>query len=146
MTQRTWKIDINFAEYREIELNEYMKRARPAFSGRALCRGSIYPEIEAARSKAILHDLPEPLDVSTTFFPSRGGSAKVVKAKKMCNNCPVQWECFEYAYEGHELAGVWGGSSVDDRDECHREDMDPEKAFISIHGKKQFILKFPDSC
>ena len=133
---------VNLLECREAELAEYMEKARPGFTKGALCRGSIYEEIEAARAKAENLGQAPPFDISTTFFPSRGGSSKVAKAKAMCNECPVQWECFEYAYEGHELAGVWGGSSIDDREQCYKEGHDVVMAFVHLFGNGQFRRKF----
>ena len=130
-------------DFREVELAEYMREARPRFTSGALCRGSIYEEIENVKSQALERGLGMPVDISTTFFPSRGGASKVAKAKEMCNRCPVQWECFEYAYVGNELAGVWGGASVDERVDCHKNELEPEAAFVSLFGRKQFKKKQP---
>lgn len=131
----------NFVDFREHELAAYMQKARPGFTKDALCRGTLHDEIDLARVKAELRGLEPPVDISTTFFPSRGGASKVAKAKKMCADCPVQWECFEYAYEGYELAGVWGGASIDDRDACHKEELSSEEAFVRLFGLKQFRRK-----
>lgn len=45
---------------------------------------------------------------STLFFPDKGGSTS--EAKKLCNSCPVAWECDEYAHRTHS-SGVWAGKS-----------------------------------
>ena len=130
-------------DFREVELAEYMREARPRFTSGALCRGSIYAEIEEASFKAFNKGDRKPVDISTTFFPSRGGASKVAKAKAMCDKCPVQWECFEYAYVNNELAGVWGGSSVDERTDCHKQELDPTSAFVELFGRKQYKKKQP---
>ena len=36
-------------------------------------------------------------------------------AKKLCNQCPVQAECLEYAMNVKEQHGVWGGLTVTER-------------------------------
>ena len=125
-------------DFQEIGLSEYIEEARPGFIKSALCRGSIYPEIEVAVTKAYNKGEMNPLDISTTFFPSRGGASKVAKAKKMCNQCPVQWECFEFAYNGYEAAGVWGGTSVDERDVFHADDKTAQEVFVDLFGQKRF--------
>lgn len=49
------------------------------------------------------------------FFPERGdNSAK--RAKRVCANCPVQFECLTYALEQSENPhGIWGGTSERER-------------------------------
>ena len=43
------------------------------------------------------------------FFPSDG--VGVEKARKVCDSCPVQSECLEYALRNRIDHGVWGGTS-----------------------------------
>lgn len=47
------------------------------------------------------------------FFPTRGagGFTDIREAKKVCDTCPVQPECLEYALVSGETVGVWGGMS-----------------------------------
>lgn len=52
------------------------------------------------------------------FFPERGGST--YEAKKLCKICPVKGECLEYALEGNEAWGVWGGLSEKERRKLKR--------------------------
>ena len=122
--------------FREIEISEYMRQARPRFTSDALCRGTIYDEIDKANERAFARGEGKPLDVSTTFFPSRGGASKVATARKLCNRCPVQWDCFQHAYEKNELHGVWGGSTIDDRGGCLSKGLSTEKAYLRVTGKK----------
>ena len=52
------------------------------------------------------HCNEEPADV---FFPSDG--VGVEKAKRVCEGCPVQERCLEYALKNKVDHGVWGGTS-----------------------------------
>lgn len=47
--------------------------------------------------------------LSAIFHPGQGES--VADAKKICSNCPVRKECFEYALLHSERHGVWGGAA-----------------------------------
>ena len=38
-----------------------------------------------------------------------------IKAKSVCNGCPVRFECLEEAYEISEPFGVWGGMNEVER-------------------------------
>ena len=53
------------------------------------------------------------------FFPERGSST--VKAKAICNECPVQEECLEFAVVRKERFGIWGGKSERERRAIRRE-------------------------
>jgi WhiB family redox-sensing transcriptional regulator len=43
------------------------------------------------------------------FFPSDGVGVEI--AKRICETCPVQTPCLEYALEQRIDHGVWGGTS-----------------------------------
>jgi len=47
------------------------------------------------------------------FFPARGVSTK--DAKAVCAECPVREQCLEYAIEGRERFGIFGGLSERER-------------------------------
>jgi WhiB family redox-sensing transcriptional regulator len=52
------------------------------------------------------------------FFPvtSHGpGSAQIARAKAVCGSCPIQRGCLHWAMDTGQEAGVWGGTSEDDR-------------------------------
>ena len=52
------------------------------------------------------------------FFPiGTSGPAllQVEQAKKVCGRCPVSNECLKWALETGQDAGVWGGTSEDER-------------------------------
>lgn len=65
--------------------------ADPSWRDRALCRG---------------------LD-ARLFFPERGES--VQEAKRVCRACPVAVECRNYAIDGCEQVGIWGGTTPRER-------------------------------
>lgn len=43
------------------------------------------------------------------FFPSQGEDGDM--AKQVCASCPVAAQCNDYAINGRERFGVWGGNS-----------------------------------
>ncbi len=47
------------------------------------------------------------------FFPSDG--VGVQAAQRICNECPVQPACLEYALDNRVDHGVWGGASERER-------------------------------
>jgi WhiB family redox-sensing transcriptional regulator len=52
------------------------------------------------------------------FFPvaPRGPAAiEAERAKAVCFACEVRRECLQYALATHQLHGVWGGTSEDER-------------------------------
>lgn len=52
------------------------------------------------------------------FFPlsSVGPSLEQLsEAKMICGKCPVREECLEFALSTHQVHGVWGGTSEDER-------------------------------
>ncbi len=48
-----------------------------------------------------------------TFFPSDG--LGVIRAQRICADCPVQEPCLEYALANRIDHGVWGGRSERER-------------------------------
>lgn len=53
------------------------------------------------------------------FFPDRsgrGGAADCDVAKAVCRGCAVPATCLQFALEGDERYGVWGGLSTPERD------------------------------
>lgn len=52
------------------------------------------------------------------FFPSDG--VGVLRAQKICADCPVINECLEYALANHISHGVWGGASERQRRRLQR--------------------------
>ena len=57
------------------------------------------------------------------FFPvgSTGAVlAEIAAAKAVCRSCPVVEECLAYALETNQEAGVWGGTSEEERRRLRR--------------------------
>jgi hypothetical protein len=73
-------------------LLDMIVRGRPAWQRDALCRE--HPEL--------------------TWFPELGQTA--APAKRLCRDCLVYSDCRRWSLEqGHDLEGVWGGLSKQDR-------------------------------
>lgn len=53
------------------------------------------------------------------FYPDRGASTK--DAKRVCAACEVRLPCLDYAIQGGEKFGIWGGKSERERREIRRE-------------------------
>lgn len=52
------------------------------------------------------------------WFPPTGKGSRV--AKTVCGTCPVQAQCLAVALADPSLDGVWGGTSVKDRQALRR--------------------------
>ncbi|GEO96768.1 WhiB family transcriptional regulator [Kocuria turfanensis] len=52
------------------------------------------------------------------FFPEKGGSTR--DAKRVCEACPVQSACLDYAMSKDEKFGIWGGLSERERRRLRR--------------------------
>ena len=70
------------------------------------------------------------------FFPvgAHGpGASELAKAKAVCAACRVRRQCLQYALATHQLHGVWGGTSEDERqlqarrEREQREHRDPRR-------------------
>lgn len=53
------------------------------------------------------------------FYPERGASTK--QAKAVCRGCPVRERCLQYALDGVEKFGIWGGTSERERRRMRRD-------------------------
>ncbi len=49
------------------------------------------------------------------FFPSRGENSLLLRAKAICQTCPVRQDCLEQALRDGEKHGVFGGTSERER-------------------------------
>lgn len=52
------------------------------------------------------------------FFPEKGGSTR--EAKRICATCDVRAQCLQYALDGEERFGIWGGKSERERRRLNR--------------------------
>ncbi|MFJ4846728.1 MULTISPECIES: WhiB family transcriptional regulator [unclassified Streptomyces] len=52
------------------------------------------------------------------FFPvgaSGPGAAQEERAKAVCERCPVEEQCLQWALDSGQNPGIWGGTTEDDR-------------------------------
>jgi WhiB family transcriptional regulator, redox-sensing transcriptional regulator len=57
------------------------------------------------------------------FFPiSSSGPAdkQIARAKMICAGCPVRQPCLEFALAHDQTYGIWGGTTVEDRQRDRR--------------------------
>ncbi len=60
----------------------------------------------------------------TLFFPIDGpDDTSTERARAICMSCPVSDECLEYALETNQRAGIWGGTTEDERKSLRRKWM-----------------------
>lgn len=69
------------------------------------------------------------------FFPDRGESTR--EAKEICAGCPVRGECIDFALDGGEKFGIWGGKSERERRRMRRPRSGPSPA--STERRRQVI-------
>jgi WhiB family redox-sensing transcriptional regulator len=56
------------------------------------------------------------------FFPvGDADEMRVEQAREICMTCPVTEECLEYALETNQRAGIWGGSTEEERKSLRRK-------------------------
>lgn len=60
---------------------------------------------------------------NTLFFPASDvvDDEVVMRAKAVCAVCPVAEDCLEYALETNQRAGIWGGTSEQERKSLRRK-------------------------
>jgi WhiB family redox-sensing transcriptional regulator len=64
------------------------------------------------------------------FFPvgARGpGAGETDRAKAVCANCRVRRQCLQYALATHQMHGVWGGTTEDERQLRMRHEREMEQ-------------------
>jgi WhiB family redox-sensing transcriptional regulator len=64
------------------------------------------------------------------FFPvgTRGPSAgEIDRAKEVCAGCRVRRQCLQYALATHQMHGVWGGTTEDERQLRVRREREAEQ-------------------
>jgi WhiB family redox-sensing transcriptional regulator len=55
------------------------------------------------------------------FFPEKSHWKQSIRAKLVCQKCPVQPECLAHALKHNEQYGVWGGKTARQRQELRRQ-------------------------
>ena len=58
------------------------------------------------------------IDVEIFFTEEKGNYPHLNYIRKLCNTCPVQVQCFDYAIK-NLVEGIWGGTTKKERDK-HR--------------------------
>ena len=59
---------------------------------------------------------------NTLFFPAPEASNHALeRALAICSVCPVAGLCLEYALETNQRAGIWGGTTEDERKSLRRK-------------------------
>lgn len=79
---------------------------------------SIDWDIEDWRSMALCRDTDPDL-----FFPigTTGPALEQIEAaKKVCQICPAQEKCLEFALATNQESGIWGGTSEEERRKLRR--------------------------
>ena len=64
------------------------------------------------------------------FFPvSSVGPAQedIAKAKAVCGSCQVRRQCLQFALATHQMYGVWGGTTEEERRLRVREQRERER-------------------
>jgi WhiB family transcriptional regulator, redox-sensing transcriptional regulator len=64
------------------------------------------------------------------FFPvgARGpGAGEIDRAKAVCASCRVRRQCLQYALATHQMHGVWGGTTEDERQLRVRREREMEQ-------------------
>jgi len=64
---------------------------------------------------------------NTMFFGNENGNVPsdvARKVKRICSECPVSFECLNFAIENEEQYGIWGGLTAKER-----------KSIIKTYGK-----------
>lgn len=54
-------------------------------------------------------------DLFFPIAPSGPALQQIAQAKAICARCPVRRECLQYALATHQIHGVWGGTSEEER-------------------------------
>jgi len=54
-------------------------------------------------------------DLFFPIAPSGPALQQIAQAKAICARCPVRCECLRFALTTHQIHGVWGGTSEEDR-------------------------------
>lgn len=73
----------------------------------------------AWRDEALCRDTDPDL-----FFPvGTTGQAhvQIERAKRVCGECPVRTDCLDFALATNQDAGIWGGTSEDERRQLRRQ-------------------------
>jgi WhiB family redox-sensing transcriptional regulator len=74
-----------------------------------------------ASQAACLHSDP---DLFFPIAPLGPALRQIAQAKAICARCPVRSECLQFALTTHQVHGVWGGTSEEERRMLRSRDPD----------------------
>lgn len=101
------------------------ERAWLGWQERSLCAT---PEAqEMARS--FINEDGTPATLLQLFYPTTtdpNPRKRIQAVQKLCNACPVQQECIEYALSTNEPDGIWGGLTRSARDKMRTKGNEVE--------------------
>lgn len=58
------------------------------------------------------------------FFPISAagkGAEQIAQAQRICASCQVRRQCLDFAMDTRETAGIWGGTTPEERIRAQRE-------------------------
>jgi len=76
-------------------------------------------------------DEPHRRDTIQTFFSERN-RRKMLKAKKICSECPVKKTCLDYAMKVPFDSGIWGGLTPNERIRVRRGERTPDQFWSEV--------------
>lgn len=85
-------------------------RPRGSFAGALVSEDS---DVWRREANCLGHD-------TEIFFPGRGNTTDLAKARSICADCTVRTECLASAMRNHEIHGVWAGTSERERRRMRR--------------------------
>ncbi len=68
-------------------------------------------------------------DLFFPIAPTGPGLQQIAQAKAVCARCPVRRECLQYALATHQVHGVWGGTSEEERQRLRSRGPDGRPGF-----------------
>lgn len=72
------------------------------------------------------------------WHPVTARADEAAYAKSVCRRCPVKHDCLAHALADHTLHGVWGGTTLDERNALrtgrHRSPLAEMRAWGRRHG------------
>ena len=57
---------------------------------------------------------------------------QIERAKQVCGECPAKTPCLEFALETNQDAGIWGGTSEEERRAMRRALVARQKAHVAV--------------
>lgn len=117
---------------RDVEEPPSSTSPRPTHTGARMALTWIRPDSVAAETWRLTASCRS-IDPDLFFPVGSTGSAvdHIASAKAVCGACPVQVPCLEFALETNQEAGIWGGTSEQERRQLRRRRMLDHRATVS---------------